>query len=143
MAPRLRLSVDSSHRVTCPICASSHHRSSSLIRSAPTRWPSFGSTYPISLAHRRLPSHMIPTWRGWGLPTSPAAIRRSYTEYTRSRRLIRGSLTFGNLTLGSLARRRFRVLPTRTLRVDPTVLPRASDGERQHPISRSSRENHA
>ena len=79
-AGRDRLSVESSQSVTCPTPAASHQRSSSLIRSAPIRWPSLGSTKPISRAHLRLPSHITPTCRGTGLPASLAVSRRSYTE---------------------------------------------------------------
>ena len=61
---RVRLSVDSSQRVTTSTPASRHHSSSSKILSAPFWWPLATSSRPADLAHRRLPSHITPTCRG-------------------------------------------------------------------------------
>ena len=73
LAGRLRLSVDSSHRVTTSTPACWHHSSSSKILSAPFWCPRLTSVMPADRAHRRLPSHITPTCRaGSRTPTGAA-----------------------------------------------------------------------
>ncbi len=64
LAGRVRLSVESSHKVTTSTPVSRHQSSSSKILSAPLRCPLLTSRKPADLAHRRFPSHITPTWRG-------------------------------------------------------------------------------
>ena len=80
LAGRVRLSVDSSQRVTTSTPVSRHQSSSSKILSAPLRWPLLTSRNPADLAHRRFPSHITPTWRGIVSGESEAASRRSYSR---------------------------------------------------------------
>ena len=74
---RVRLSVDSSHKVTTSTPVSRHQSSSSKILSAPLRCPLLTSRNPADLAHRRFPSHITPTWRGMASGDSEACSLRS------------------------------------------------------------------
>ena len=74
---RVRLSVDSSHKVTTSTPLSRHHSSSSKILSAPLRWPLLTSRKPADLAHRRFPSHITPTCRGMASGDRAAVSLRS------------------------------------------------------------------
>ena len=62
---RLKLSVESSQRVTTFTSASSHQPKNSTILFAPARWPWAGVDPPrlseLALAKRRLPSRITPT----------------------------------------------------------------------------------
>ena len=78
LAGRVRLSVDSSHRVTTSTPLSRHQSSNSKILSAPLRWPLLTSRNPADLAHRRFPSHITPTWRGIASGDREAWSLRSY-----------------------------------------------------------------
>ena len=76
---RLKLSVDSNHKVTTLTCASSHHPKKSMILLAPALWP-WGSLFVgLDFAQRRLPSRMTPTWCGVLEKSKARTNRHSYS----------------------------------------------------------------